>query len=275
MMTLARLGAKPYYSCKVANDKAGEFYHEDLVQSGVYTNQYHCERPDGHTGRCVVLLTSDAERTMCTHLGITATFSKEELVESELQQAEYLYIEGYLIASESAREAMHEAKRIAKQHGVKIALSLSDPNMVTYFRNELLDVIGDGIDLLFCNHKEAMDFCQVSTVSEAAESLQQYAKQFAITEGGNGSTLFDGQKIRNLSACKVDVLDTLGAGDTYAGAFLYAITHGFDFVDCGRVANKVASKIVTKFGPRLTKEEADDLQKSIEEIRTTATLTVD
>ena len=223
MMTLARLGAKTFYSCKVADDAFGDFYHKDLMDSGVITNQDHCTKPKGQTGRCVVLLTPDAERTMCTYLGITADFSKEEYVESELAQAEYLYIEGYLIASESAREAMHLAKKAAKKLGVKTTLSLSDPNMVNFFREEFLALLADPVDILFCNYKEAIDFYQVDTIAKAVKCLKQYAHQFVITEGGHGATLFDGRKLHHLPACPVTVLDTLGAGDAYAGAFLYEI----------------------------------------------------
>lgn len=274
MVTVAQLGAKPFYSCRVASDQAGQFYHEDLNKLGVTTNQDHVTLPEGQTGCCVVMLTPDANRSMRTCLGISASYSPQELVLSELEKSAYLYIEGYLLASDTATEAVMQAKSHAEANGVMTSLTLSDPFMIAAFRERFETLLAKPVDLLFCNDAEAKDFAKVDSVEAAAEVLKKYAKRFVITQGGDGATLFDGNQVKHLPISeRVSCIDTLGAGDSYAGAFLYAINSGFEFIDCGRIANLVAGQVVSKLGPRLTQNEADGLKEKIDQIRKQAART--
>ena len=141
VIAVSQLGGRAFYSCKVANDRLGHFYMEDLIEGGVDTN-HHTDRDHGHTGRCVVLVTPDTDRTMITHLGISGELSEKELVVEALRDSEYFYTEGYLVTSDPARMLSITAKRIAEEAGVKTAISLSDPNMVTHFKPGLMDMIG-------------------------------------------------------------------------------------------------------------------------------------
>ncbi|MCB1736769.1 MAG: adenosine kinase, partial [Gammaproteobacteria bacterium] len=136
VIAVSQFGGKGFYSCKVADDELGNFYLQDLQANGVDTN-VHAVREAGHTGRCLVMVTPDADRTMATHLGITGGLSQVELVEDKLRSADYAYIEGYLVTSDSARSAAIHARQIAEQAGVKTSLSLSDPNMVKFFKDGL------------------------------------------------------------------------------------------------------------------------------------------
>ena len=130
-------------------------------------------------------------------------------------------------------------------------LTLSDPNMVNFFRDGLLEMAGNNLDLLFCNEAEATLMTGTDNVEAAAAELKSLAKRFAITTGADGSVVYDGSDFHQVPADKVDVIDTNGAGDMYAGAFLYGLTHDMNFVQSAELASRAASKIVTHFGPRL------------------------
>lgn len=262
LFTLQQLGAKSFYSCKVGNDEAGDFFYRDLVMHGVQTNLHEGHRT-GVTGKCIVLVTPDADRTMNTFLGTTAEFSKAQLSETALQNSEYLYIEGYLVASPSACEAAILAREMANKHQVKTAISLSDPNMVTYFKDGLLAIMGNKVDLLFCNEQEALLFTGTDHLDAAKEALKNHAHAFVITLGGEGAIIFNSRDYIHVPAQKVDVVDTVGAGDVFAGAFLYGITHGYGFAESGHFASFAASKVVTKFGPRLNQQEINDVRQII------------
>jgi sugar/nucleoside kinase (ribokinase family) len=255
VIALAQLGGNGFYSCKVSNDSFGDFYLADMKECNVDTNLDNTERGDGHTGKCIVMVTPDADRTMNTYLGVTVSLSESEVSPEAIQQSKYVYMEGYLVASDTGRAAAVKAAAIAREANVPTVLTLSDPNMVNFFRDGLLDMAGDQLDLLFCNEAEATLMTETDNVEAAGEALKKLAKRFAITTGADGSTVYDGEKFHSIPADKVDVIDTNGAGDMYAGAFLYGLTHNLSFEDSARLANKAASRIVTHFGPRLPTEQ--------------------
>lgn len=258
LFTMQQLGAKTFYSCKVGHDETGDFFYRDLIQQGVHTNLH--ERPrDGITGKCIVLVTPDADRTMNTFLGTTYEFSKAQLSETALKNAEYLYIEGYLVASPSACEAAIAAREMAEEHHVKTVLTLSDPNMVTYFKDGLCAIIGDHVDILFCNDREALLFTGADHIDDAKEMLKNYSRTFVITRGSEGALVYNGHEFMTIPACDVDVVDTVGAGDVFAGAFLFGLTKGYSYYEAARLASIAAAKVVSKFGPRLNQQEIHDI----------------
>lgn len=246
-------GAKTYYSCRVANDDNGQFFHHDTQAAGVTTQAD--DLPTGTTGKCLVMITPDAERTMNTFLGISATLGEQDLDEDAIKQSEYLYLEGYLVTSDVSRAAAVKARQYAEQNQVKTALSLSDPGMVEFFRDGLKEMVGDKVDLLFCNKDEALGWTQTDSVEAAAEALKESAKTFAITLGKEGSLVFDGTTMQNVAGESVEAIDTNGAGDMFAGAFLYAITHGHSFASAAKLANHAAALVVSQYGPRLKPEQ--------------------
>jgi sugar/nucleoside kinase (ribokinase family) len=257
MVAIAQLGGKGYYSCKVANDEAGTFYLEDLRRWGLDTNSHNGDGEAGITGKCLVMVTPDADRTMNTFLGITANLSEQELAADAIAASEYLYIEGYLVTSPTAKAAAITARELAENSGVKTALSLSDPNMVEFFKDGLLKIIGSGLDFIFANEAEALKMLGSGDFTDAIAYLQTLAKGFAITRGAKGSLVFDGQELLEIAPHPVKAIDTVGAGDMYAGAFLYGITHGRTYAQAGNLASLASSRIVSRFGPRL---EASELQ---------------
>ena len=255
----AQFGASCYYSCKVANDEMGDFYHEDLASNNVDTNLSPGAHEEGITGKCLVMTTPDAERTMHTYLGITANYSNKEIATKALRESDYLYIEGYLVTGDHSRAAMIEAKQLAEQNEVKTAITFSDPSMVKYFRDQMAEVLGAGVDLLFCNEEEALLYTGAATIEKAQEALKGIARSFVVTLGPKGALVFDGNNSYSIQAFDTVSVDTNGAGDLFAGAFLYGITHGKSFEEAGTLASLAASKVVSKFGPRLSAEQASEL----------------
>jgi len=259
IIAASQFGSNCFYSCKVSNDEMGRFYLNDLQDNGVDTNLTIETAPEGITGRCLVMTTPDANRTMNTFLGITATYSTAEIDEAALKDSSYLYIEGYLVTLENGLEAMKKAKRLAEESGVKVAVTFSDPSMVKYFKPQMEEVVGASVDMLFCNEEEAMLFTGRETVAEAREELKKVAKKFAITQGSNGAMIFDGDTFIDIEPYDVRAVDTNGAGDMFAGAFLFGITHGHSYAEAGKIASLASSKVVSKFGPRLAWHEAKEI----------------
>lgn len=259
IIAVSQFGGKSFYSCKVANDDMGKFYLTDLGKNGVDTNLTESTAPEGITGKCLVMTTPDANRTMNTFLGITSNFSIKEVDENALRDAQYVYIEGYLVTSENGCAAMKHAKRLAEENDVKVAMTFSDPSMVKYFKSQMEDVVGASVDLLFCNEEEAMLFTGKDSIEEARQELKKVAKRFAITQGANGAIIFDGDTFIDIEPYKVNAVDTNGAGDMFAGAFLYGITEGHSYAESGKLASLASSKVVTKYGPRLEWHEAKDI----------------
>lgn len=251
MIGVSQFGGKSYYSCLVAKDDLGSFFLQDLKRNGVGTNLTPEACPAGITGKVLVMTTPDAERTMNTFLGISSLLSPAHLDENALTNSSYVYLEGYLVTSPTGLEAMKEAKKIAERKGIKTALTFSDPSMVKYFSKQMHEVIGASVDLLFCNEEEAMIHTGTSDLSEAREKLKDAAKHFVITLGANGAMIYDGETFINIEPYKVKALDTNGAGDMFAGAFLFGITHGHSYAEAGKLASLASSRVVTQFGPRL------------------------
>jgi len=247
-------GCDNVYSCKVADDDNGAFYLADMQAAGVTTPK-HIAPPAGITGKCLVMITPDAERTMNTYLGISETLSVTELDPAAVAQSHYAYIEGYLVTSPTGRAAAIELRNLAQANNTRTVLSLSDPAMVQFFRDGLLEMIGSGVDFIFCNRDEALGFTQTDSLDAACTALQNYTTQFAITCGGEGAVLFDGKDIIKVAAQAITPLDTNGAGDIFAGAFLAAITQGKDFQTAGHFACAAAAQVVSQFGPRLKPEQ--------------------
>lgn len=255
-------GTHNFYCCKVANDELGAFYLNDLSQAGVLYNKNNGSEA-GITGKCLVLITPDAERTMNTYLGISETISIANIDEDALRSANFAYIEGYLVTSETGKPAAIKVRELAEQHGVKTALSLSDPAMVEFFRDGLIDMLGEGVDLLFCNEQEAIKFTQRANIEEACEALKPYARSFAITLGAKGALVFDGEHYHRIEGVEAKAIDTNGAGDMFAGAFLAALSQGKDFPTAARFGNLTASKVVSQYGPRLEAEQHAELLKKL------------
>ena len=257
MIALAQFGGKGFYSCKVANDDDGQMYNEEMKELGVDTNLD--ELPYGTTGKCLVMVTPDAERTMNTFLGITGDLSTKEIDEEALAAAKYVYIEGYLVSSPNGIEAIKAVKELARKHNIKISYTFSDPAMVRFFGDQTMEAVSGKIDLLFANEEEAMVFTGKETDEEAFEALKEFANEFVMTRSEKGAWVYDGQEKIEVAGNPVTAVDTTGAGDMFAGAFLYGLTNGLSHQEAGDLASLASSKVVAKFGPRLENADASEL----------------
>ena len=246
-------GGRTFFSGKVANDENGDFYMQDMRNAGVDTVAVKAE--DGVTGKCLILITPDAERSMNTFLGASETFSTREIDEQAIADAEYLYIESYLVTSDSGRAAAIQARQSAQKSGTKIAISFSDPGIIAHFGDGVRAIMGDKVDLVFCNQDEALSFAGVDNISDAIEAIKLVANEFVITLGAKGALIFDGSELIAISGVEVEAVDTNGAGDMFAGAYLYGITHNMSHEEAGDFASAAAAKVVSQYGPRLS---ADD-----------------
>ncbi len=262
IVAISQYGGKTFYACKVADDEQGDFYCKDLAAAGV-TTLLEKIQTQGSTGKCMVMVTPDAERTMNTFLGITSDFSEEELHLDELKQSEYLYIEGYLVTSDISRAAAIKARQVAAENGVKTAMTFSDPAMVTYFKEGVTEIFGDGVDILFCNEEECLTFTGKDNLDEAIKELSPKVGKLVITLGKEGAMIINGDERIKISAFETKAIDTNGAGDMFAGTFLYGITNGMSDREAGTLASKAASKTVATFGARLDKAVHHELLKEM------------
>ena len=243
-------GGSSSYSCRVANDDAGAHFVNGMQRVGVRTKGT-TRGASGETGRCLVLITPDAERTMSTFLGISEQFGTEELDFDSLRNARYLYIEGYLASSDTGREAAIAAREFAEQNDVHTSLTLSDVSMVSFFREHLARMMGNGVHTLFCNEHEALAWCRTDRVDIAANELKDIAQHLVITLGKRGAHVQSGHASREIAGFPVKPIDTNGAGDMFAGAALWAVTQGRSLDSATRFANYAAARLVTHFGARL------------------------
>ncbi len=266
MVAFANLGGRAYYHCRVGDDELGAFYLQDLADNGVTTNDSFA-KVVGTTGTCAVLVSEDGERTMQTDLGVSSAIDNANVDFETLTGANWLYLEGYLAMSPSIAPAITKLRQQAGVHGVRIAVSFADPAVVKFAKEGLLSMLGNGVSLIFCNIEEAQLFTGKKQHKACAKALVEYA-QLAVVTGGSEPTVIakkDGDDIVVLEVPtpSVNVVDTNGAGDSYAGAFLYALTQHYALEECGALAGAVASRVVGQFGARLSKDDYLAIKKQV------------
>ena len=252
VVALAQLGGKAFYSCKVAHDNLGDFYVKDLQAQGVDTNLTHSRASEGQTGSCMVLVTPDAERSMCTFLGVSAELDDAALHAQDIAKSKIYYMEGYLAASPTGLNAALKGRQIAREAGVALALTLSDVSMIQFCKAGLDAMLGDGVDYLFCNQEEAQVWCGTQDLEAIRSGLKKLAKTVCLTRGHEGSEVLTADQSWHVPAEKVKAIDTNGAGDMFAGAFLYAITRGYAPNLAAALGNQAAATVVSQHGNRLT-----------------------
>ena len=261
-VAFSALGGTAFYACRVGPDALGKIYLDGLNQAGIQTSEQSLS--EGTTGTCMVMISEDSERTMHTYLGTTANLSDTEIDFSALHTAQWLYIEGYLSSSDSARAAVLKAREIAKANQVRIALTLSDPAMVQYARQGLDELLADGVDLLFCNEQEALMYTNTDNVDAALTQLKALSQAIVITLGAQGALVATHDQVIQVSGRRVEAVDTNGAGDAFAGAFLYALNAGQDHKTAAELAVLISSEVVAHYGPRLSLEDYAKLLKNFQ-----------
>lgn len=256
-------GDRCFYSCKVSDDTTGQFFVKDMNTVGVTLNDNVLTHPaDVRSGQCLVLITDDAQRSMNTYLGISQSLGPTQLNVDALAQSRYFYTEGYMVASETALAATLQARQICADSGTQFCLSLSDPSMIQFFGENLEQIIGDGIDVLFCNEEEALSFTGTDRLDIARKTLTDAARHVHITLSERGSLYASGTTLVEVPGYPVDALDTTGAGDAFAGACLHGLMNGAEQQAAAAFGNFIASRTVAQYGARFrTVEEYRLLQE--------------
>ena len=254
-------GAKCHMTCIVSEDDHGRFYIEDLSSNNVnHTNQPISSEIS--SGRCLVMVSEDAERTMCTNLGISTEFQTSDLDEKIIKDSHFLFLEGYLVASPKGMEICEKAIEVAKENDTKVSISLSDPNIVNAFKNDIKTLLDMKCDLIFCNEDEALAYAETDKISNAFKIFKEISPNFLITQGSSGCIGFDGKNELNIPGIKIKAIDSNGAGDMFAGAVLYCITSGSSLEKGALFGCYAASKVVSSVGPRLLKNEYHEIKKN-------------
>ncbi len=246
---LASFGGRAAYIGRVADDAFGKVFAHDLRSLGV-----HFESPiaaDGlPTGRCLVIVTPDADRTMCTYLGAGAELDVSYVDEALIEAAAVTYLEGYVWDPPPAKDAVRRAAEIAHRADNRVALTLSDPFCVERHRAEFLELVEHNVDILFANEDEITKLYEVDTFDEALHRVRGHCEIAALTRGASGSVIVAGDDVHVIDAHPTKVVDTTGAGDLYAAGFLYGFTHGHDLATSGRLASLAAAEVISHLGAR-------------------------
>jgi sugar/nucleoside kinase (ribokinase family) len=256
---IADMGGKAAYAGKIGGDEFGKRYVGELRDLGI---AIEVDAAPEANGTCVVLITPDAQRTMLTHLGVSASLSADDISAAEIAKAQYLYVEGYLFAGPSTKAAAYSAIELAKEHGVKVALTISDPFLIDICRDEFQRLIEGPVDLLFCNEDEARSLTGHDDPVDAAQEIHKYCENVALTLGKNGSILMHEGEVIAIEGVEVDAIDTTGAGDMYAAGILYGITNGLTWKQAGHLGSHAAARIVSQLGARLpNKLSREEIEK--------------
>ncbi len=258
MTGIAQLGGKACYAGRIGNDEHATLYEEGLTGKGVHSS---LGRGEGTTGICLVLVTPDTQRTMCTFLGCSRELSRKDIRVDLLKASRYLYVTAYLWDTPGQKDAVEFAMSTAKASGVKVSVSLSDPFCVNRHKGELLDLVRKNVDVIIGNRAEAQALTDTGSAEDAARVLAENCDVAVVTMDSSGSLICAGDTITRIPAVPATPVDTTGAGDMYAAGFLYGLTQGFGLDKSGNIASFVASKTVSQFGPRL---ESVDLQSALD-----------
>ncbi len=246
---VASLGGRAAYIGKVCDDQLGRVYRHDIRALGVTFDVPPAT--GGATGRCLIVVTPDAQRTMQTYLGAGSDLGPEDVDERLIASAHVTYLEGYLWDPPRAKEAFLKAARIAHEAGRRVALTLSDPFCVERHREEFLDLVAGHIDVLFANEIEIISLYQVERFDDALQQVRGHCEIAALTRSELGAVIVTRDEIHVLDAEPVGrVVDTTGAGDLYAAGFLFGLTHGMDVATCGRIAGIAAAEVISHYGAR-------------------------
>ena len=250
MVGLVQFGATACYSGKVGADSAGARYKASMLAAGVHFDA-ECTT-DNVTGRCLVLITNDGERTMRTALGAAAQFSSSDVDFRLIESSQILYIEGYLFTSDLGTEAAIQAMGRAKSTNTLVALSLSDAAVLSIFHDRFTSSVRDFADIGFCNEQEARVYSGQDTTSDAVAKLSQDVATAFVTCGSDGSIVMSDGGLTSIPSYSVPVVDTTGAGDIYAAGALFGLTHDIGPKKAGILGSFASARIVQQLGPRLS-----------------------
>ena len=250
MAGFASLGGNGAFVGKVRNDQLGGIFSHDIQAAGV-RYETPLATSGAPTARCLIFVTPDAQRTMQTYLGASVALGPDDINEELIASARVTYLEGYLWASDSGREAIIKAAKIAAGAGNKVSFTLSDAFLVDAFREDFLSFICDHVDILFANEVEITALVEAQDFDDSFQHTRRLCEIAALTRSEKGSVIAAGEEIHVIDAAPGgQVVDTTGAGDLYAAGFLYGYTRNRDLAACAHMGSLAAGEIISHFGAR-------------------------
>jgi sugar/nucleoside kinase (ribokinase family) len=249
LIAIAQLGGKSAVCCQLADDEYGRFYRNECLEMGIKVPVPLASQ--GTTGTVVVLVTPDAERTMRTSLGVCVNLGPTHIDPTIVSDSQWLFVEGYVFSnSDDGRAAIRESVRVAKESQTKIAVTCSEAWVVHSFGDPLREVLAV-TDLIFANEEESMALAGATDVVSAGRALKDKFPHVVLTAGSKGAYLWWEGEESHVSAVACEPRDLTGAGDMFAGAFLYGITHGLKPYDAAHRACFLARHVIGQVGARL------------------------
>jgi len=247
---IAQLGGRAGFIGRVRDDQLGAIFSHDIRAVGTrFDTPAATSGPS--TARCLILVTPDAQRTMCTYLGASVSLDPDDLDLELVAQAKVIYLEGYLWDGDAAKRAFIAAAEVARAHGGEVALSLSDAFCVERHRESFQELVDGHVDILFANEMEITALYETSSFDEALEQVRGRCRVAALTRSEQGSVVLAGSACHQIAPFSLGKLvDTTGAGDLYAAGFLHAWTQGHPPERCGQLGSLCAGQVVTQLGPR-------------------------
>lgn len=250
MACYASFGGKGAYIGKVGRDQLGEVFRHDMRAMGV-SHTTPSAQSDIATGRCMILITPDGERTMNTFLGAATELYPDDVEAHVIEAAQVTYLEGYLFDKKPAMEAYFRASAIAHNANRKVSLTLSDSFCVDRHRDAFRELVENHVDILFANEDEIKSLYQVADFHDVIPILKDKCEIAAITRSEKGSVIVCGDTLTEIKAEPVTkVVDTTGAGDAYAAGFLFGYTEGLGMAQCGKLGSIAAAEVISHIGPR-------------------------
>lgn len=250
MAGFASLGGKGAFIGKVADDDLGLVFKDEIKNQGIeFTTQPLAV--GAQTGRCMILVSDDAERTMNTFLGASVELDELDVDEELVGQALVTYLEGYLFDRDQAKRAFIRAAELAHKYGHRVALTLSDPFCVDRHREDFASLVENHIDILFANEEEIKSLYMTEDFDEAISKVSGHCEVAVITRNAKGAVVLHKGETITIAAEKVDnVVDSTGAGDQFAAGFLCGFTQGYPMERCGRLGAISAAEVISHMGPR-------------------------
>ena len=261
LYTLSQFGADVSFIGRVSDDTTGEAFINSLKSIGVGVNIHQVD--NGITGECLVLITPDHERTMYTHLGVSSQLNVEDINQGAIKDSEYLLIEGYLVTSEETKNVASFSLDIASKHRVKKIITLSDPNVVKFFRDNILELLDKSFDIIFCNKQEALNISMSNNMDDAVDFLKKYAHEIIITCGEDGACVAIGSEKLYGIPDSVKPVDLTGAGDMFLAAYIFAKVRDKSVIERIKFANTCSGDVIQTYGAKLEKQNYAKLLKKL------------
>ena len=249
---IAHLGGRTAYVGKVKDDQLGAIFAHDLrAQGAVYETALAPKDHEAETGRCIVLVTPDGERSMNTYLGVTEFLSPDDIDEAMMAEAEWIFLEGYRFDGPESHQAFAKAIAACKAGGGKVAITLSDPFCIERHRDAFAAMLRDHVDLLFANRAEVLSMYQTEDFDAALNAAAEEIETVVCTESEHGAHILSGGQRWHVPAVPTQVVDATGAGDLFAGAFLWGLAEGHDLETCGKMGCVGGSEVISHIGARV------------------------